>query len=127
MNADSSAIVAQILRLSGPQQVNETASLFHALNRSSIDSVDRCFELKEKVDLRVRGAHLWPAARMRLDRKCHNGTEWTGAGWQRGCELMDWRDREKCRAQDLYDHLPVNFIERRSGQLRRESASRCDA
>jgi acyl carrier protein len=53
MKEDIKSIVAQILYLSGPEQVADSASLFRELNMSSIDYVDLCYELKDKVDNRI--------------------------------------------------------------------------
>ncbi|MBN3799996.1 acyl carrier protein [Burkholderia sp. Ac-20392] len=117
MKEDIKNIVAQILYLSGPEQVTDTASLFRELNMSSIDYVDLCYELKDKVDNRISLENLWPFNRMLLDPQCHTGTEWTDAGWQQVCDVMSWNGHEKCSLQDLYEHFSVNYIEHRIAQF----------
>jgi acyl carrier protein len=111
------SIVAQILYLSGPEQISDSASLFSELNMNSIDYVDLCYELKDKVDDGVSLENLWPFNRMLLDPQFHTGTEWTDSGWCHVCSVMGWDGRDKCSLQDLYDHFSVNYIERRIAQL----------
>lgn len=110
-------IVAQILCLSGPEQVADSASLFEELNMSSIDYVDLCYELKDKVDQRVTLENLWPFNQMLLDPQFHTRGEWTDSGWKRVCSVMGWTDRDKRSLQDLYGHFSVDYIERRIAQL----------
>ena len=111
-------IAAQILYLSGPEEIDESASLFSDLNLSSIDYVDLCYELKDKVSDKVTLDNLWPFNRMLLDAQYHTGSEWTDKGWEQVCALMRWDgSQRKCELRELYDQFSVSFIERRIAEL----------
>jgi len=111
-------IVARILYLDNSEEISDTASLYLDLNMSSIDYVDLCYELKEKVRDTVSLENLWPFNRMFLDPALYAASGWTQAGWQEVCRLMAWSDREPVsELSQLYAYFSVEYIERRIGQL----------
>ena len=117
MKARIKDIIAQILYLDGAEQIGDSISLFRELNMNSVDYVDLCYELKDKVDSRISLDNLWPFNRMLLDPQYHTGTEWTDVGWRQVCDIMNWKERDQCSLQDLYAYFSVSYIERRIAQL----------
>jgi hypothetical protein len=117
INQDIKRVVVPIPRLSGPEQLADSASLFRELNTSPIDYVALCDALHTKVDHRINLDNRWPFDHMLRDPQWHAGTEWTDAGWKQVCDLTNWSARDKCGAQNLDEHFSVNYIGRRIAQF----------
>ncbi|WP_153102078.1 acyl carrier protein [Paraburkholderia hayleyella] len=120
MKQQIKTIVAQILYLDDSAAIADHASLFLDLNMSSIDYVDLCFELKEKVCPGVSLDNLWPFNRMLLEPRFYTDAAWTAEGWQEVCRVMGWQASELAPLANmdaLYAHFCVDYIARRIEQL----------
>jgi acyl carrier protein len=112
-------VVASILYLESPNEVDDNLSLFTQLGLTSIDYIDLCYELCQLTKADINLDNLWPINKIILDEALYKNSEWTDKGWDEVCSLLELNSTERKKSiTELYDYFTVNYIEKRIGVLK---------
>jgi acyl carrier protein len=107
-------IVAKIMYLDNPEDLNHEKSLFKKYGMSSIDFLDFAFELREQSGKDFEPQDLWPVNAMLGDPMLYAGTTWTLLGQQRLQNVLQLQSLPRdVQLTELYEYFSIQFVARR--------------
>lgn len=108
-------IVATVLYIDNPSEIDSSKSLFREYGMTSLDFVDFAFELKNLSDKDFSPDDLWPINAMMADQQFFSKGNWTAQGIDRLRDIFGEHASlpSTPSASDLYQLFSVNFVEHR--------------
>lgn len=112
-------IAADILFMDDSQSIQDNDSLILVHGFSSIDFIDFCYELKNKIDPNLEPEQLWPFTKMLLDKAFYDGENWSPKGWEEVCNALKIeKSTPKLRMDGLYHYFTPLYVVQRIESLK---------
>ena len=116
------SILSEILFLEEDVHINDNDFL-GTLGFSSIDYVDFCFALKNKISPTITPENLWPIPQLQDDDTYFDGKNWHEVGEKKLREILFLEQKDDL-FDDLNKHFTVSYVDKRINFLSSQEKSK---
>ncbi|MDW6002905.1 acyl carrier protein [Vibrio mangrovi] len=118
-------ILAQVMYIDSPEEIDPDASIFEDYEMNSIDLIDFTYEIKKKEDMDFPDGTLWPVNSFMNEADYYDSAtlQWTDAGLDKINSLftLDAPIADKStKVNDLYKYFTLNYIQKRLEDIRNQ-------
>lgn len=106
-------ILAQVLYLDSPSDIDPEVSIFNDYDMNSIDLIDFVYEIKNEEGLDVPDGSFWPINEYLSDPQLYDSQnlEWTEDGLNKLSEVFGNQvSDKKATGIDLYKYFTLNYV-----------------